>query len=361
MSNSSHGLRDLSILNIISSILGNYFIRKILVGLVTIWVVITVTFFIMRLAPGGPFTGERQLDPAVLANLRHSYGLDLPLWKQYAMYMLNLLHGDLGPSLKDTTFTVKELLGIGLPNSILLGLLALANALIFGVSIGTLAALHHNGWQDYTVMFIAIVGIICPSFVLAPLLTLVFGVNWGILPVAGFGSHSPEHWLYFFSPEYQHGSHWWSFMIPTIPKESILWAFDKHLILPVISLSLPVIAMLARLTRGSMIEVMNANYIRTARAKGLSERRIIVKHALKGALLPVVSVLGPLIAGITTGSVVIEKIYNISGVGRYFVDGALNRDYTLVLGTVVLYSALLISLNTIVDITYGYIDPRIKK
>ena len=311
---------------IIKQNLASYVGKKLLIAIPTIFVVITISFFLMRVAPGGPFTGERQLDPQILENIKKSYGLDKPLIVQYGNYLKSVvLHFDLGPSYKSRDFTVNELLGNGFPVSMLLGISALLIAISFGVTLGSIGALFQNSVFDYSIMSIAIIGIVIPNFVLAPLFSLFFGLKLGWLPVAGYGDGD-----------------------------------FRHLLLPVVSLSLPPIAYLARLTRASMIEVLNSNYIRTARAKGLSEFKVIAKHALKGALMPVVTVLGPLVAGITTGSVVIERIFGLPGIGRYFVNGALDRDYTLVLGTVIVYSTLLITMNTIVDIVYGFLDPRVR-
>ncbi len=245
---------------------------------------------------------------------------------QYVDYLWGVLQGDFGPSFKYRDFTVAELLITGFPASLKLGGIAMLLAIVVGIGLGTLAALRQNSGLDHAVMATAMTGITIPNFVMAPLLTLIFGVYLSWLPVAGWNGGAPA-----------------------------------NLILPVIALALPQIAFIARLTRGSMIEVLHANYIRTARAKGLRERLVVLRHALKGALLPVVSYLGPATAQLVTGSVVIETIFGIPGIGRYFVQGALNRDYTLVMGTVIIYGTLIILLNLVVDLLYGLLDPKVKQ
>lgn len=284
----------------------------------------TLAFFLIRLAPGGPFDTEKNLPAEIEANLAAKYHLDEPLWQQYLRYLGDLARGDLGPSFKYADYTVNELIAQGFPVSLRLGLLAIGLALIAGVAAGTIAAMRQNRAVDYTVMSISMTGISIPNFVLAPLLILLFAVELQWLPAGGLDAG-------------------WR-----------VW------VLPVISLALPQIAYIARLTRGSMIEVLRSNYIRTARAKGLPRRRVIVGHALRPALLPVLSYLGPALAGIITGSVVIETIFGIPGLGRFFVQGALNRDYTLVLGVVVFYGTLIVLFNLLVDLLYAAFDPRVR-
>ena len=303
-----------------------YVTRRVLTSIPTLLVIVTVTFFMMRIAPGGPFDRERALPAEIEKNVLAAYDLDQPLVVQYADYLLGVLHGDFGPSFKYRDFTVAELLSTGFPASLKVGGLAIVLAVVVGISLGTLAALRQNTGLDYAVMATAMTGITIPNFVMAPLLTLIFGVYLSWLPVAGWNGGAP-----------------------------------RNLILPVIALALPQIAYIARLTRGSMIEVLHTNYVRTARAKGLRERIVVVRHALKGALLPVVSYLGPATAQVVTGSVVIETIFGIPGIGRYFVQGALNRDYTLVMGTVIVFAVLIILLNLIVDLLYGLLDPKVKQ
>jgi oligopeptide transport system permease protein len=303
-----------------------YVTHRILTSIPTLLVIITVAFFMMRVAPGGPFDRERALPPEIEKNVLAAYDLDQPLVLQYADYLLGVLRGDFGPSFKYRDFTVAELLWTGFPASLKVGGIAIVLAVVVGITLGTLAALRQNSGTDYAVMATAMTGITIPNFVMAPLLTLIFGVWLSWLPVAGWNGGAP-----------------------------------RNLVLPVIALALPQIAYIARLTRGSMIEVLHANFIRTARAKGLRERIVVVRHALKGALLPVVSYLGPATAQIVTGSVVIETIFGIPGIGRYFIQGALNRDYTLVMGTVIIYAVLIILLNLIVDLVYGLLDPKVKQ
>jgi oligopeptide transport system permease protein len=305
--------------------LGGYIARRILTGIPTLLVIITIAFFLIRVAPGGPFDQDRALPPAIEQNMLRAYNLDQPLPVQYGRYLLGVLQGDFGPSFKYRDFTVAELLAQGFPASLRVGGAAIILAIVVGITLGTIAALRQNSGVDYAVMATAMTGIAVPNFVMAPLLTLVFGVFLGWLPVAGWGGGS-----------------------------------IRNLTLPVIALALPQIAYIARLTRGSMIEVLNANYVRTARAKGLRERIVVVRHTLKGALLPVVSYLGPATAQVITGSVVIEQIFGIPGIGRYFVQGALNRDYTLVMCTVIIYAVLIILLNLIVDLIYGLLDPKVR-
>jgi oligopeptide transport system permease protein len=304
---------------------GRHIGRRLIVALPTLFIIVTLSFFMMRAAPGGPFDQERQLPPDILRNVERAYHLDKPLLQQYLLYLGGVVRGDLGPSFRTKDFTVNELLAEGAPASLKLGSLALLLATVLGLAAGITAALNQNSLVDYGVMTLAMIGIVIPNFVMAPLLTLVFGVWLGWLPVAGWGDGS----LYF-------------------------------LALPVVALGLPQVARIARLTRGSMIETMNANYVRTARAKGLRERIVVGRHALKGALLPVVSYLGPAAAGLMTGSVVIETIFSLPGIGRYFVQAALNRDYTVVMGVVIVYAMLIIVLNLIVDLIYGLLDPKVR-
>ena len=306
--------------------MGAYVARRILTSIPTLLVIVTVAFFMMRIAPGGPFDRERALPAEIEKNVLAAYDLDQPLLLQYRDYLLGVLQGDFGPSFKYRDFTVAELLWTGFPASLKVGGLAIVLAVVVGIGLGTLAALRQNTAADHAVMATAMTGITIPNFVMAPLLTLVFGVYLGLLPVAGWNGGAPA-----------------------------------NLVLPVIALALPQIAYIARLTRGSMIEVLHANYVRTARAKGLRERIVVVRHALRGALLPVVSYLGPATAQVVTGSVVIETIFGIPGIGRYFIQGALNRDYTLVMGTVIVLAVLIILLNLVVDLLYGLLDPKVKQ
>ncbi|SUP08680.1 oligopeptide transporter permease [Vibrio metschnikovii] len=288
-------------------------------------VLITLSFFLMRFAPGNPFSSERPLPPEVMANINAKYGLDKPVSVQYITYLGNILRGDLGPSFKYKDYTVNELVASSLPVSAKIGAAAFIFTIIIGVSIGTIAALKHNTWIDYTIMSTAMLGVVMPSFVLAPVLIYVFSIKLGWFPAGG--------WL--------DGSF-------------------KYMALPVIGMSLLYVATFARITRGSMIETLNSNFIRTARAKGLSYHYIVFKHALKPALLPVVSYMGPAFVGIITGSVVIETIFGLPGIGRLFVNAAFNRDYSLVMGITILIGFLFILFNAIVDILLAYIDPKIR-
>ena len=307
-------------------------LRRFLGAVPTLFVIVTLTFFMMRLAPGGPFDSQRQLPPDIEKNVEAAYNLDKPLVEHYVIYLGRLAHGDLGPSFKTKDFTVAQLIGIGLPVSIKLGLSAMILAAFFGVGLGVWAALRQNHWQDYSVMGLAMIGITIPTFVTAPLLTLVFGV---------YGLSLFGH-------------------VITLPVGGWNDGALRNLILPVTVLALPQIAVIARLTRGSMIEVLRSNYIRTARAKGLAPHRIVLRHALRAALLPLVSYLGPAVAAVLTGSLVVEEIFGLPGIGRYFVQAALNRDYTLVMGVVICYAALIIALNFVADMAYGILDPRVR-
>ncbi|MFP8966228.1 oligopeptide ABC transporter permease OppB [Pokkaliibacter sp. CJK22405] len=302
-----------------------FVLKRLLESIPTLLILITVSFVLMHAAPGSPFTGERNLPPEIMANIEAKYGLDQPLYVQYFHYLGNLVQGDLGPSFKYKDFTVNELVSQSFPVSAEIGLWAFLTAVILGVLFGIIAALKQNTWLDYGVMSLAMTGVVIPSFVLAPLLVLIFAVHYQWLPAGGW----------------QGGK----------------WMF---LILPVIAMAAHYVSSIARIMRGSMIEIMHSNFIRTARAKGLPSRYIIWRHALRPALLPVISYLGPAFVGIITGSVVIETIFGLPGIGQLFVNGSLNRDYSMVLGITVLIGALTIAFNAIVDILYAYIDPKIR-
>jgi oligopeptide transport system permease protein len=300
-----------------------YAARRLAGVIPMMFVIITLSFFLMRIAPAGPFDEDRALPPQIEANILAAYHLDEPLVKQYGRYVWGILHGDFGPSYKYRDFTVRQLIAAGFPVSLALGSMAILLALVFGISLGTVAALRQNGILDHGVMALAMTGIAIPNFVMAPLLTLILGIYFNLLPVGG-------------------------------------WGTPAHAVLPVIALGLPQVAYVARLTRGSMIEVLRSNYIRTARAKGMPTRIIIFRHATKAALIPVLSYVGPATAALISGSVVIEQIFGIPGIGRYFVQGALNRDYTLVMGVVIFYGGLIMMLNLIVDLLYAYLDPKVR-
>ncbi|MCG2835818.1 oligopeptide ABC transporter permease OppB [Photobacterium sp. WH77] len=299
--------------------------KRIFEAIPTLLVLITISFFLMRFAPGNPFSSERPLPPEVMANIEAKYGLDKPVFEQYTTYLGNILQGDFGPSFKYKDFSVNELVQGALPVSAKIGFFAFVFALVMGVTVGTLAALKQNTWLDYLIMSTAMAGVVMPSFILAPVLIYIFSINMQWLPAGGW----------------QDGS-------------------VKFMLLPMLGMALLYVATFARITRGSMIETLNSNFIRTARAKGLSYPYIIVKHALKPAMLPVVSYMGPAFVGIITGSVVIETIFGLPGIGKLFVNAAFNRDYSLVLGITILIGTLTILFNAIVDIVLAYIDPKIR-
>ncbi len=302
-----------------------YFLTRLSGAVPTLFVIVTITFFLIRAAPGGPFDQEQTLPPEIMANLQTAYGLDKPLWVQYGRYLAALSHGDFGPSFKYKDFSVTELIGQGFPVTFELGSIALGLALMLGVPIGTFAALQRNRAGDYATMSLAVVGVAIPTFVVLPFLGLVFGIYLHWLPVAGWEPGS-----------------------------------IRHLVLPVIALALPPLSVIARLVRASMLEILRSHYIRTAVAKGLPLHTVILRHALRPALLPVAGYLAPAVASIMTGSLVVESIAGLPGIGRYMVQGALNRDYTLVMGMVIIYSTLLIVMGLVVDLFYAWLDPRVR-
>ena len=303
----------------------SFALKRLTAAIPTLLVLITLAFFMMRLAPGGPFDLEKPVPPEVRANLDAAYGLDKPLLVQYANYLGDVLQGDLGPSFQYVDYSVNELIAQGFPVSLKLGISAMIVAVVFGSLFGMIAAMRQNSVTDYSMMTVAMTGISIPNFVVAPLLILVFAVALGWLPAGGWNNGA--------------------------------W---PNMVVPVIALALPPGAYVARIMRGSMIEVLRSNYLRTARAKGLPMRQVMLRHALKPAFLPVLSYLGPATAGIITGSVVMEQIFSIPGLGRFFVQGALNRDYTLVLGVVIFYGALIIVFNFLVDLLYSVLDPKVR-
>lgn len=314
----------------------SYAVRRLLIAAPTLFLIVTLSFFLMHLAPGGPFDDDASLEPEVIANLQAAYDLDKPVIVQYGLYLGKVFRGDFGPSIIYIDRTVTELLTIGLPVSLKLGLSAMILAIVIGGSLGILAALRQNSSTDYAVMSVAMTGIAVPSFVMAPLMSLLFGVILKVLPVATLEPRGA--------------------LAEALPALAPITPY----ILPVIALALPQVAILARLTRGAMIETLRQNYIRTARAKGLRQRDVVWTHALKAAALPVVSYLGPAAASVVTGSVVIEQIFQLPGMGRFFIQGAINRDYPLVLGIVIVYAVAVILLNLIVDLIYGVLDPKVK-
>lgn len=296
---------------------------RLLQSVLALFVVISATFFMLRAAPGGPFTAEKAVTPEILRNLEAHYGLNKPLWQQYTSYLGNLLHGDLGPSFKYANRTVNEIIADKFPVSAELGAEALAIALVIGIGLGTVAAIRRNTWIDYVASTFGMAGISIPTFVVGPLLVLALAIHAGWFNASG-------------------------------------WYTASDRVLPAIVLGLAYAAPISRLTRGGMLEVLHQDFIRTARAKGASETRVILHHALRGGLLPVVSYLGPAVAGILTGSFVIETIFQIPGIGREFVNSAFNRDYTLVLGTVILYAVLIMGLNLLVDVVQAWMNPKVR-
>lgn len=299
-------------------------LRRLLGLLPTLLMLITVAFFMMRIAPGGPFDSEKSLPAEIEANLNAKYHLDEPLIQQYFRYLGQIAVLDFGPSFQYKDWTVNELIAQGFPVSLTVGVLAMTLAFVLGTLLGIAAAMRQNSRIDYSLMGVAMLGISIPNFVIAPILILLLAVYAGWLPAGG-----------------------WDWGIASM-------------VLPVLTLALPATAYIARLTRGSMIEVLHSNFIRTARAKGLPERVVIFRHALRPVLLPVISFMGPATAGMISGSVVIERIFSIPGLGSYFVQGALNRDYTLVMGVVIFYGVLIILLNFVVDLIYAWLNPKIR-
>jgi oligopeptide transport system permease protein len=303
--------------------MGTYILRRLFYAVPTLFVIVTASFFGMRAAPGGPFDSERPLPVQVKANIEHYYGLDQPLAQQYANYLLKVLHGDLGPSFRYPDRTVNEQIVGNAPTSVVLGLTALLFALLVGMPAGLVGALNQNRPPDYLALSVALFGASIPAFVIGPLLMLIFAIRLDWLPVAG-------------------------------------WGDPAHLILPAIALGLAPAAFVARLTRAGTLEVIRQDFVRTARAKGLHESAVLGRHILKLSLLPLVSYLGPASAALLTGSIVVERIFQVPGIGRYFIESALNRDYSMVMGTVIVYSVLLILLNLLVDVFYAFLDPRIR-
>jgi oligopeptide transport system permease protein len=303
----------------------SYALRRVLSAIPIALIAVTICFFILRLAPGGPFDGERALPPTVLANLRAHYNLDQPLISQYFIYVGRLLQGDLGPSMVIDGFNVSDLIRIGFPFTLTMAMFAFVVATAIGIVAGMVAAVNQNKWPDYVLVLAVMLGVVVPNFLMAALLQLWFGVYLRWLPAGG--------WV--------NGSIW-------------------HLILPVTVLAWPHAARISRLMRGSMIEVLGSNYVRTARSKGLAERIVLARHAIKPALLPVVSYLGPGLSYLLTGSLAVEQIFGLPGIGKYFVQAALNRDYGIVLGTTILYMFIILALNLIVDLIYAWLDPKVR-
>ncbi len=303
-----------------------YVVRRFLGLIPTLLVIVTISFFVIRVAPGGPFSREKAIPQQVLQNILKKYHMDEPLWKQYGRYVADAVRGDLGPSFRMKDFGVTTLILRSLPHSMVLGLLSLSLALALGIAAGIVSATRQNTLIDYGSMAVAIIGVTVPLFVIGPILMYVFALRLKWFPTSG--------WFMADAP----------------------WT---TLLMPMVTLSLPYFAYIARLSRASILEVLRSDYVRTARAKGLGERTIMWRHIMKGAMLPVVSYLGPAFAGIVTGSIVVETIFRIPGLGQFFIMSAMNRDYTLIMGTVIVYSAILLLMNFLVDIVYGIMDPRI--
>jgi oligopeptide transport system permease protein len=302
----------------------SFILRRFISAVPPLFLIVTISFFLIRVAPGGPFDLEQPLEAKVMENLQRIYKLDRPLIEQYGLYLFSLLRGDFGPSFYFRDFTIGELFARGLPVSMTLGGLALTLAVLVGGTLGTVAAFRQNSWADYVVTGFGTMGLTIPNFVVAPVVQIVFGLMLAWFPVGGWNDGAP-----------------------------------RAIVLPVIVLALPQIAVVARMIRASMIEALRSNHIRTLRSLGLPTS-VIVRHALRAASLPVVSYLGPAAAALLTGSVVVETIFALPGVGRYFVEGALNRDYTLVMGTVVMVAVFIMVFNLLVDILYALIDPRVR-
>jgi oligopeptide transport system permease protein len=302
-----------------------YASRRVLSAIPIALIAVTVCFFVLRIAPGGPFDRDRALPPLVLENLRAHYNLDKSLIEQYFIYIWRLLHGDLGPSMVTEGFDVGELIAIGFPFTIMLAMYAFVIATAIGLIAGALAAVNQNKWPDYVLVLFVMVGVIVPNFLMAAVLQLWFGVYLDLVPAGGWAEGE--------------------------------W---KYLVLPVTVLAWPHAGRISRLMRGSMIEVLGTNYVRTARSKGLGERLVLARHAIKPALIPVVSYLGPGLSYLLTGSLVVEQVFGLPGIGKYFVTAALNRDYGVVLGTTILYMFIILALNLIVDLVYAWLDPKVR-
>ncbi len=302
-----------------------YTLRRFLGAIPTLLIIIMLAFLLLHAAPGGPFDSQRRIPPEIQRNIEHMYHLDEPLYEQFARYLGNILRGNFGPSYQYRDTTVNQIIREGFPVDVIIGVFALLGSLLIGLPIGIMAALRRNTAWDYWPMGLAMMGISVPVFVVAPILILVFAVYLHWLPAGSWAGGAPS-----------------------------------HVILPAVALAGPYIAYVARLMRGSMVEVLNSPFIRMARAKGLPQTKVVLRHALKPAMVPLVSFLGPAVVGIITGSIVIETIFGLPGIGRAFVDGALNRDYTLVLGVTILYGALIVAFNFLADIGYSVLDPRVR-
>jgi oligopeptide transport system permease protein len=302
-----------------------FLVRRLLSAIPTLFLIVALSFFMMRIAPGGPFDGERKLPPDIERNIKAAYDLDKPVYVQFLKYLRGVMRGDFGPSFKSKDFTVSQLIMVGAPISVRIGFTALSIALVVGLALGTFAALRQNTPADYLTMGVAMAGITIPTFVVAPLFILLFAVTLRWLPAGDWNNGDL-----------------------------------RHVILPIATLALPQIAVVSRLSRGSMLEVLRSNFVRTARAKGLPGLKVMTRHVMRAGLLPLVSYLGPAAAALMTGSLVIERIYGLPGIGRYFVEGAINRDYTVVMGVIIVYAVLILVLNLVADLAYGWLDPKVR-
>ncbi|MFC7290944.1 ABC transporter permease [Hirschia litorea] len=311
---------------VVTAIPLGYVLRRLFLAIPTMLLIITVAFFLMRAAPGNPYSTDRKLAPEVEANMKAALGLDKPLIEQYGNYLGNVVQGDLGPSMRNSDKSVSEIIGDGIGVSLTLGACSMVLAIFIGTALGIGAAIRKNTMTDYSIMAFAMLGISVPTFVIGPILSLAFGVWWGLFSAGGLDLGRMNF---------------------------------SNMFLPVVTLALPQIAIISRLMRASMIEVLQLSYLRTARAKGLSDLTILLRHAAPAAALPLVSYIGPATAGLLTGSVVIERVFSLPGVGQYFIDGAINRDFPLVMGVVILYSGLIVIFNLIADVVYGVLDPRV--
>ena len=363
--------------------MGAYVLRRLITMPLVLLVLVTVSFFIMRAAPGDPFSGERSLAPEIRQQLDEKYGLDRPLVVQYLKYVGAAATGDLGPSFKQKDKSVNEIIAATIAPTVVIGVGAIVLALALGLIAGIVGAVRQNSWLDYSSMSVAMFGMSVPRFVTGPVLVLFFALMWKVFPVSGY-SVEWQWWPLWVliglfavwrvvewgrhgfpgSPNFDGGREAGAFWLGVLTISTclviLLLARNDTLILPAITLALPFASRIARLMRAGMLEIVHQDYIRTARAKGLTETVVVVRHALKGGLLPVVSFLGPAVAALLTGGLVVEKIFAVPGIAREFVESALNRDYTLALGTVLLYGAILVVFNLLVDIAYGFLDPRIR-
>ncbi|BFT73336.1 ABC transporter permease [Paenibacillus sp. P36] len=301
-----------------------FILRRLLYALITLWLISSFTFVLMKNLPGNPLgEGAEKIPKATRDMLLKQYGLDKPLWEQYLTFLNNIIHGDLGASFQFPAHKVTDIIKQAFPSSLELGLISIAIAIIAGLTLGIIAALKHNKAGDYTAMFIAILGVSIPSFVLGPLLSYYVGVKWGILPAG-------------------------------------LWKGPSYRVLPAIALSFGTIAILARLMRTSMLDVLNQDYIKTAKSKGLSNMTVVVKHTIRNAILPVITIIGPIFVNVITGTLVVEQIFSVPGLGKHFVSSVYSNDYTMISGLTIFYSAILILVIFITDIVYGFVDPRIR-